>query len=657
MNATARSVTSNLEEWSDNFPRNLTQAQWLSAAAQADQQGLRRLLQALFREGLLDSDQLIFDHASDVAWLPHWTSKALFRFDGLKRGMAGSWQLSGNIHCLKTHQQPLKITTPSAALGLLAVLFDVTPSASDLARLQAELSNSTENDALCLAYRQAWANRLDQEIPAGGGLISWLQNRSGCSDDVGCFNGCLMLEQWGMLGHPWHPNHKTKLGLPTRDVLALSPEFEADIAVTFAAVRAEVMHVECMPGLPGFSTYPNWFENTFPQVWQSWRQALLARNLAVEEWLPLPLHPWQAQHHLPAEFAAEIAQGKLILLDEVHLTASPTMSFRTVVPQRSSSLPLMKLPVSLRLTSVQRTVSPKSAQMGPRVSALLEQILAREQGFGGTLAIVCEQIGMHYMDPDQNENDADDHARHLSVLYRANPMQHGCDGMFPVPVGALFTPSPLKKFGGRPLVAELVSSAYQDNGQGAVAFYRRYVEVVVTATLGAYLLYGIGFEAHQQNSFVLIDADGTPQKLLLRDFGDIRIHAEALRAAGLTLHCYQAGQTVLEDRRQVRDKLLHAVFLCHLGELALLLTQTYDLPETQLWTILREATLSVFEQLKPRIPAALWQRELSLLLEQEWPAKSFMRMRLADSADDQIRTMPNPLAASVTSNPVRAHDD
>ena len=39
---------------------------------------------------------------------------------------------------------------------------------------------------------------------------------------------------------------------------------------------------------------------------------------------------------------------------------------------------MMKLPISLRLTSVQRSLSPKSAQMGPRVSALLQEILARD---------------------------------------------------------------------------------------------------------------------------------------------------------------------------------------------------------------------------------------------------------------------------------------
>ncbi|KAF3996765.1 IucA/IucC family protein [Glaciimonas immobilis] len=640
IDTTAPNVTSKLTEWADDFTQNFTQAQLTHARAEADQRGLRLLLQALFREKLLDSEQLIFDSATDTVWLPHWKSKTLFRFEGLKSGMAGSWQLNGPMHYLKNHQKPLKVTTSAAALKLLSSLFEVTISPPDIARFQAELDNSTENDTFCLAYRQAWARRLEQEIPAGDGMISWLQKKSLYTQQHARFNGCLLLEQWGTLGHPWHPNYKTKIGLSKQDVFAMSPEFEANIDIAIAAVRADAMHIESMPAMPGFSTYLAWFEHTFPQVFRHWKEALLMRNLTVSEWLPLPMHPWQAQRHLPSEFPFEIATEKLILLSEVTCSAAPTMSFRTLVPQRSSHLPLMKLPVSLRLTSVQRTLSPKSARMGPRVSALLEKILDREQHFGDTLAIVCEQIGLHYIDPQGN----DDHARHLSILYRANPMQHAEDNMFPVPVGALFAPSPIQKNGtSRALITELVASAFQDNAQGAIDFYRRYTEIVVGATLGAYLLYGIGFEAHQQNSFLLIDAKGMPQKLLLRDFGDIRIHAEALRLAGLTLACHKAGHTVFEDRQPVRDKLLHAVFLCHLGELALLLTQIYELPETALWIVLRDATQAVFDQLKPRIPDTLWQQEYALVLEQPWPAKSFIRMRLADSADDEVRSMPNPL--------------
>ena len=41
-----------------------------------------------------------------------------------------------------------------------------------------------------------------------------------------------MLEQWGTLGHPWHPNYKTKLGLSTDQVIDFSPDLTTGAPTT-----------------------------------------------------------------------------------------------------------------------------------------------------------------------------------------------------------------------------------------------------------------------------------------------------------------------------------------------------------------------------------------------------------------------------------------
>lgn len=69
------------------------------------------------------------------------------------------------------------------------------------------------------------------------------------------------------------------------------------------------------------------------------------------------------------------------------------MSFRSVAHPASRSAPMLKLPVSLRLTSVQRTAL---ARMGPRVSHLLQQILAREPQLAAVLNVLPERYGVHY---------------------------------------------------------------------------------------------------------------------------------------------------------------------------------------------------------------------------------------------------------------------
>jgi D-ornithine---citrate ligase len=597
------------------------------ALLEARSRSLQRTVQALFREHLLCREHLIFEGA--VAWLPLWSQQAVLRFDGLEIGRIGNCQLSGPISIYRPGERPLPVATAAALLAHVVQSGGQTPS-PDLPRLIGEVDNSVENDLLCLEFRRNWARRLKERFAPGeeDNFIATLRQ-----GDKG--NPALLLEQWGALGHPWHPNYKTKLGLSAEEVIALSPEFEAGFDVPVAAIREDVAQLAlAADGLD----YRHWFAGAFPQLWQRWAAALQRLEEDPGRWLPLPLHPYQADRVIAQKFAPELRAGELLLLPGVSFAAAPTMSFRTVVPESSPLLPHIKLPVSLRLTSVQRTVSPKSAVMGPRLTRLIRHVLADEQGFDGTLDIVGEEVGLHYIDPDGD----DDRARHLSVLFRANPMSRRVAGRFPLPVGALFAESPLN---GRALVADLVGPAFGDHAQGAQAFFRSYCAVALKAMLGPYLLYGIAFEAHQQNSFIMVDDAHRPVQLLVRDFGDLRIHGPTLRQSGLDLAVYREGHTLFEDEEPVRDKLLHAFVLCHLAELGLLLSRVYSHGQAHVWDILRSEIEKAFENLRPRAAPARWQAERHALLEADWPAKSFLRMRLADSADDMVARMPNPLKA------------
>jgi siderophore synthetase component len=555
-----------------------------------------------------------------VAWLPLWRQQGLLRFDGLVLERHGGCRLEGAVGFYATGQAPCRIGSASRLLACLAPALDARPEG--VRRLQIELDNSVEHDTRGLLHRAAWAGRLSREAGGSETFYGWLHGRTDG-------NPGLLLEQWGTLGHPWHPCHKTKLGLDGEALAALSPEFEASVPLPLYALRADHAHVEtAQPGL----AYRDWFAARFAAPWDAWCRALAARGEPIERWLPLPVHPLQAERTLPEAYRDEIASGVLLPLTAGRWTASPTMSWRTVVPGGAPDLPHVKLPVALRLTSVQRTLSPKSAVMGPRLTALLRRVLRDEGGFGGALDLLGEEVGVHYrLPPEQDER-----ARHLAALFRENPMSRRREGRFPYPVGALFADSPLD---GQPLVAELVRLS----GREPLAFFREYLQGALRALLSPYLLYGIAFEAHQQNSFVLLDARGRPGGLLLRDFGDLRLHRPTLARRGLDLPVHRAGHTAFDDEEPVRDKLLHAAFLCHFAELGLLIGRLFGLPEDAVWRALREETQRRFDALRERTDPQRWAAERAALLEAPWPAKAFLRMRLHDRSDDLHGRMPNPL--------------
>jgi len=625
-----------LERWGEalatpQFQANhITLDALIGTLAPAAERSFQRLIQALFREGLLDPGTRTYDeHGRCWLTLPDQTR---LRFDYLRPGRMASWELRGEVTLLREDRPEQKIQFPSQLLTLLNGALESSADPHVLNRLNTEIDDSFVNDTLCLAFHQQWSLTLQAAMAPGHqhNLLTHLKN------DPGVSNPTSVLEQWGTLGHPWHPNYKTKLGLTTDQVIDFSPEFEARFPVFLCALHRQYAHVET---LANTADYWTWWKNHFPQAAQQLTETLATQGLEACDYLPLPAHPWQIRQELPQLFANEIGDKLLVLTDIVAFTAHPTMSFRTVLPDGRGDAPMVKLPVSLRLTSVQRTVSPRSARMGPRISHLLQTILEREPGIQQILSIVPERIGVHFKPQPAN----DEHSRHLAVLYRDNPQSLLQPGEMAVPVGSLFAIDQH----GQPLLRQWVRlSKDRDDGQAMLAFFRDYAAIAVPALLGMYLRYGVAFEAHQQNSFMVMAADGQLSRLLLRDFGDIRIDRKTLHAHGLDIELHDPKMTLYDDAGFVRDKLLHTVFMCHLGELVLLGARHFDIPQALLWNELSAQVSQCFDQVRSTVDPRRWETEREALLVQDWPAKSFMRMRLLESHADIVGRLPNPLSAA-----------
>lgn len=603
-----------------------------TAYTQATRRALQRTVQALFRESLLPAQNLQAE--GSTAWLT-LTDQIQCGFQHIKFGPSGSCVIQGAVLWQVQGQPCEAIESPMLLLQRLATYLKTQIDPHSLARLCEEIDNHINNDALCIAYRRGWGDDLAKQVSHEGYefFITWLREAAHID------NKTLLLEQWGTIGHPWHPNYKTKLGLQAHEVMEMSPEFRASIAVGIAALRADTAVVS---GVNDVAAYQAWFAKHYPQAWMSWQSAILAAGETLAQWVPLPLHPFQQMHTVPEQYADEIRLGILRLLPDVSIQASPTMSFRSVVPQASTTMPHMKLPVALRLTSVQRTVSPKSAVMGTRFTDLFQSI-ADQGDFDAHLLFVGEQVGLYYQDAAKD----DDRGRHLAVLYRQNPLQCVANELMVVPVGSLFAESPLT---GQPLMTELVAlyskqHRYACLADAAIGFFRSYATVVVSAALHAYLTLGIAFEAHQQNSFIILDEKFLPVQVLIRDFGDVRIFEPQLKAAGYALQAYREGHSLFNEIETVRDKFLHATMLCHVGELAVALARCYHIEEAMLWRALREIVQDTFSRCEDQLPADHWQQEYDAILNQPWPAKALFTMRISDLADDIVNQMSNPLQA------------
>ena len=174
--------------------------------------------------------------------------------------------------------------------------------------------------------------------------------------------------------------------------------------------------------------------------------------------------------------------------------------------------------------------------------------------------------------------------------------------------------------------------------------FETYLDVLLTPVLQIYLRFGISLEAHQQNSMMIFNKNGLPQALLLRDFGAFRAHQDTFSACGEVLEFHQDKSVLTNDKQDVRNKLLHAVFICHLAELINHLVVLEYIDEALAWKMAYQRIISIFEDTKEHSSPKWWKQEYQALLNEPWKMKRFTLMRLANNNNYNYQKLQNPLS-------------
>ncbi|MFC5896910.1 IucA/IucC family protein [Streptomyces ramulosus] len=310
-------------------------------------------------------------------------------------------------------------------------------------------------------------------------------------------------EQSLLLGHPLHPMPKSREGLTDAEHHAYAPELRGGFALHWMAADPAVLAADSA-----------WTERgrTVPAD-------RLAHTLASgaptppDGTVPLPLHPWQARDLTSRpEVAALLDSGALTDLGPGGPVWYPTSSVRTVC--RPGSDAMLKLSLGLRITNSRRENLRKELLRGVEMHRLLRTGLAADwQAVHPGFDIIRDPAYLAVDGPDGTP------VQGLDAVVRHHPFRPGDDA---VCLAGLTSPRP---WPGRPAMrsrlAVLVTALGARTGRplAAVAteWFLRYLEAVVRPVLWLDGTAGVALEAHQQNTLVLLDADGWPAGGRYRD--------------------------------------------------------------------------------------------------------------------------------------------
>jgi siderophore synthetase component len=614
---------------------------------QAGRRGIsQRLFQALIREQIIEDKRITWLTGKKNSISIKLPSGKVLHADIKKRHSLGRFDVDGDLF-VQDEQLSKILAHPAELLELLrkeGLLKEAT--AEQFHRFKLEILNGAANFTLALTG----AERRKTDLTYTANLLhihtslEWVMYQKKIDKR---FSPLAFYEQWVVEGHPLHPGTKTKFGVNTADVIKYSPEWGGNPQVAFVAVAKEYCRTTSIDEQSVTSLLYQEYEGLQSAVDEN----LHSLGLQADQFEVIPVHPWQFEHTLPTLYKEEIEMKRIVPISSFCIPTQSLVSFRSLAPiqNRGQGRHHIKTAVNIQTTSAVRTVSPNSVENGPILSKIMASILEKENDFEGRFVVLQERAGAYYNPLTQSlsEEESWTFKANLGSLLRENPENHiKEENEIPMAAAALLAESPIS---GKLIAVELIGELavhYQlsDQKEAASLFIRKYAEASLPGFLTLMVRYGISLEGHMQNS-VSVFRNGELVRILLRDFGGIRILPERLEKHGYDAKFYPGSSIVTEQVDQLRNIISYSVIQNHFAELITCLVRSLEIDEDRLWEQVAIVCKAVFEDLKKDASIAQQAEEdENELFQPTIHLKALTTMRLqGDITAYTFTKVPNPL--------------
>ncbi|MEV5541043.1 IucA/IucC family protein [Saccharopolyspora shandongensis] len=422
---------------------------------------------------------------------------------------------------------------------------------------------------------------------------------------------------------PFHPTARAAAGWSADEVAWYGWMRAEPVGLDWVAVRRDRLR---LGGAPESQQLPELVLDRAAQ-----RTLADAQQSTGDEYLAIPVHPWQFEHALPALFADELGDRTVVPLVRGLGRFHPTSSIRTLTTAPESRHHV-KLPLGVATLGATRLLPPRYLANAERAQETMRDLVDRDPVLRRRVALCDERIWCGWHDPD---DEFDDRPGQLAAQVRVYPE---LDGLV-LPMAALaahewdvLAPAMSARFDPVEFFAELARS-FCEFGFG-------------------FLRYGVLPELHGQNVVVQLRA-GQVDRFVLRDHDTLRLCPEWMAKAGTRDPEYAikpcAPQSLrLESAEALVGYLQTLGFQVNLYGIADALCRHFGLDEGVLWGQLRGA---VHECLEPQPPAVAGVLRAQLLHAETWPSREVLGPLLRQGRSSGVSmpagtgAVPNPFGA------------
>lgn len=401
-------------------------------------------------------------------------------------------------------------------------------------------------------------------------------------------------------GHPWLVLNKGRLGFSATDTARWAPEARNPQRLPWIAARTGLATYRGTAGLRDPARL--YARELDPQIHQAFDAELTNRGLDPDDYLYLPVHPWQWDEIVVPLFTPSIADTSIIPLTTDNDLRLPQQSVRTFLNTTRPDRLTVKLPLSILNTLVWRGLPTERTLAAPAVTAWVHGLRDADPFLRDETRVVLlgevasvtvehpvynrlpsvpyqykELLGAIWREPLAGRLDPGERARTLAALLHTDHE-------------------------GRSFTAELVARS----GLAPRVWLRRLFGALLPPLLHFLYRYGTVFSPHGENAIVVFDEHDTPVRLAVKDFvDDINVSAEALPEHASMPDDVRA--VLLTEEPAFLTQFIHSgLFIGVFRYLSPLCEDQLGVPEAEFWALVREEILrhhERFPELKERFAA------------------------------------------------------
>jgi siderophore synthetase component len=312
-------------------------------------------------------------------------------------------------------------------------------------------------------------------------------------------------------GHPCFVANNGRLGFGIHEYLSYAPETASPVRLVWLAAHRSRAAFTAGAGIE----YESFVRAELgEETVERFHLVLKERGLEPDDYLLIPVHPWQWWNKLAVTFAAEVARGHLVCLGEGDDEYLAQQSIRTFFNRSNPHKHYVKTALSVLNMGFMRGLSAAYMEATPAINDWLAQLIEGDPVLKSTgLSIIRERaaVGYRHLEYERATDRYSPYRKMLAALWRESPVPSLQEGERLATMACLLH---VDHEG-----ASFAGALIEQSGLTPKEWLRRYLRAYLTPLLHSFYAYDLVFMPHGEN-VILVLKDGVVQRAVHKDIAE-----------------------------------------------------------------------------------------------------------------------------------------